>query len=116
MGLLATFNTRPSRWGICIAATCLLGLIAVVISFVLSRHVLNNVPSWPVQIALLLVMIVSMFGTSAGTREAGHNRMFVLMPKFPDACRKYLAGYLGHLLGMAAYILITPLLFLLLAM
>src|ERR1700680_3935811 len=72
MKWLTAVNSRLSRWAMYLACLCLAGLLSVVVYGVVLRYVFNNAPPYVEQVALLLVISVSMFGASAGVRDAGH--------------------------------------------
>jgi TRAP-type C4-dicarboxylate transport system permease small subunit len=72
MHWLTAVNSRLSRWAMYLACVCLAGLLAVVVYGVVLRYLFNDSPSYVEQVALLLVISVSMFGASAGVRDAGH--------------------------------------------
>ena len=72
MEWLTALNIRLSRWAMYLACACLAGLLAVVVYGVVTRYAFNNEPPYVEQVALLLVISVSMFGASAGVRDAGH--------------------------------------------
>jgi TRAP-type C4-dicarboxylate transport system permease small subunit len=66
-----------------LASVCLAGLLGVVIYGVVMRYAFNNAPPYVEQVALLLVISVSMFGASAGVRDAGHIGMDSLVNALP---------------------------------
>lgn len=71
-GALTAVNSRLSRWAMYVACLCLCGLLGVVVYGVVMRYVFNDAPPYVEEVALLLVISVSMFGAAAGVRDAGH--------------------------------------------
>src|ERR1700712_2361677 len=72
MDLLVAVSARLSRWVLYLACVCLAGLGLIVIYGVIQRYVFNDAPPYVEQVALLLVISVSMFGAAAGVHDAGH--------------------------------------------
>lgn len=83
MKWLTALNVRLSRWAMYVACACLAGLLGVVVYGVVMRYVFNNEPPYVEQVALLMVISVSMFGASAGVRDAGHIGMDSLVRVLP---------------------------------
>jgi TRAP-type C4-dicarboxylate transport system permease small subunit len=69
---LTALSARLSRWVLRAACVCLASLGLIVIYGVIQRYVFNDSPPYVEQVALLLVISVSMFGAAAGVRDAGH--------------------------------------------
>jgi TRAP-type transport system small permease protein len=83
-GPLTTLNKVLFRWTMYLACICLAGLLIVVVYGVVLRYVFNNAPPYVEQVALLLIISVSMFGASAGVRDAGHIGMDSLVMALPE--------------------------------
>ena len=83
MQLLSALNAKLSRWVMYLACLCLAGLLAIVVYGVILRYVFNNAPPYVEQVALLLIISVSMFGASAGVRDAGHIGLDSLVKVLP---------------------------------
>ena len=97
MNYLTTINARLSRWAMYIAVAGLLGIVAVVVSSVIWRYVLNDAPSWSEQVALLLVINVAMFGAAAGVRDEGHIGMESLIGLLPNVIQFWVGNIVGLL-------------------
>jgi TRAP-type transport system small permease protein len=97
MELFSRFNAWSSRWTMFLACTCLAGLLSVVIYGVVLRYVFNNAPPYVEQVALLLVVAVSMFGASVGVRDAGHIGLDSLVKVLPLRVQ-FWCKFLVHLL------------------
>jgi TRAP-type C4-dicarboxylate transport system permease small subunit len=85
MKWLTALNARLCRWALYIAVAALLGIQADVVWGVLLRYVFNNPQPYVEQVALLLVILVAMFGASAMVRDAGHIGMETLVAFLPEA-------------------------------
>ena len=72
MDTLIAVSARLARWVLVAAAVSLASLGLVVICGVVMRYALNNEPPFIEQVALLLVISVSMFGAAAGVHGSGH--------------------------------------------
>jgi TRAP-type C4-dicarboxylate transport system permease small subunit len=83
-GWLTTLNSVLFRWAMYLACTCLAGLLTVVVYGVVLRYVFNDAPPYVEQVALLLIISVSMFGASAGVRDAGHIGLDSLVMALPE--------------------------------
>jgi TRAP-type transport system small permease protein len=84
MNWLTALNARLCRWALYAAVAALLGIQADVVWGVLMRYVFNDPQPYVEQIALLLVIVVAMFGASAMVRDAGHIGMETLVAFMPD--------------------------------
>ncbi|MBS0342383.1 MAG: TRAP transporter small permease [Proteobacteria bacterium] len=84
MNLFTKLMALLSRWAMYIACICLVGLLGVVVYGVVMRYVFNDSPAYVEQVALLLVISVSMFGASAGVRDAGHIGLDSLVNMLPE--------------------------------
>ncbi|MFT4172716.1 MAG: TRAP transporter small permease [Rhodocyclaceae bacterium] len=95
MNILTAVNSRLSRWAMYIACVCLAGLVLIVDYAVVMRYVFNDAPPFVEQVALLLVISVSMFGASAGVRDAGHIGLDSLVSKLPKGAQSVCALLVG---------------------
>jgi len=84
MRWFTALNGRLCRWALYAAVAALLGIQSVVVWGVVTRYVFNNPQPYVEQIALLLVIVVAMFGASAMVRDAGHIGMETLVAFMPD--------------------------------
>ena len=88
---LAHLNARLSAIVLVIARLCLAGLGIVVMYGVVMRYAFNNEPPYVEQLALLLVISVSMFGAAAVAHDAGHIGLDSLVDRLPPAVRNWIA-------------------------
>ena len=95
MNWLTCLNAQLSRWAMYIAVTCLLGIVAVVVSSVFWRYILNDAPAWSEQVALILVINVAMFGAAAGVRDEGHIGMESLIGLLPEKTQYVVGNLVG---------------------
>ena len=91
MSWLAHLNARLSAIVLVIARVCLAGLGIVVLYGVIMRYAFNNEPPYVEQLALLLVISVSMFGAAAVAHDAGHIGLDSLVDRLPPAVRNAIA-------------------------
>ena len=91
MTWLAHLNARLSAIVLVIARLCLAGLGIVVLYGVVMRYAFNNEPPYVEQLALLLVISVSMFGAAAVAHDAGHIGLDSLVDRLPRALRNWIA-------------------------
>jgi TRAP-type C4-dicarboxylate transport system permease small subunit len=91
MTWLAHLNARLSAIVLVIARLCLAGLGIVVLYGVVTRYAFNNEPPYVEQLALLLVISVSMFGAAAVAHDAGHIGLDSLVDRLPRAVRNSIA-------------------------
>ena len=71
-GRLTRFNARLARYGAYLSVTGLLVIVAVVAWQVFGRYVLNSSPTWAENLALVLILYVTLIGAAVGVRDAGH--------------------------------------------
>ncbi len=91
MTWLAHLNARLSALVLVIARLCLAGLGIVVLYGVVMRYAFNDEPPYVEQLALLLVISVSMFGAAAVAHDAGHIGLDSLVDRLPPAVRNWIA-------------------------
>ena len=51
------------------------------------RYVLNDSPTWAENLALVLILYVTLLGAAVGVRDAGHIGMESLLMLVPDSVR-----------------------------
>ena len=95
MNWLTNLDARLSRWAMYLAVACLLGIVAVVVSSVFWRYILNDAPAWSEQVALILVINVAMFGAAAGVRDEGHIGMESLVGLLPKPYQFWIGQIVG---------------------
>lgn len=91
MTWLAHINARLSVLVLVVARLCLAGLGVVVLYGVVTRYVFNSEPPYVEQLALLLVISVSMFGAAAVAHDAGHIGLESLVDRLPSVVRNSIA-------------------------
>jgi TRAP-type C4-dicarboxylate transport system permease small subunit len=97
MKWLTALNSRLSRWAMYAAVAGLLGIVVVVVYGVVKRYVFNDSQAYVEQVALILVIIVAMFGASAGVRDEGHIGMESLTAMLPEKPRFWVGVTVGLL-------------------
>lgn len=91
MTWLAHLNARLSAIVLVLARLCLAGLGLVVLYGVVMRYVFNDAPPYAEQLALLLVISVSMFGAACVAHDAGHIGLDSVVRRLPPAVRHAIA-------------------------
>jgi len=91
MTWLAHLNARLSAVVLVAARLCLAGLGGVVLYGVVMRYLFNDAPPYVEQLALLLVISVSMFGAACVAHDAGHIGLDSLVDRLPPAARRAVA-------------------------
>ena len=86
-GPLTRFNATIARWCMYVAVTGLLLIVAIVFYQVFGRYVLNSSPTWAENLALVLVLYVTLLAAAVGVRDAGHIGMESLLVLLPDGAR-----------------------------
>ena len=85
--MLTWFNARLARLGMYVAVAGLMAIVAVVAWQVFGRYVLNASPTWAENLALVLILYVTLIGAAVGVRDAGHIGMDSLLVMLPDHAR-----------------------------
>jgi len=99
MKLYSAICAVLAHWALQLARVALAGLGLVVLYGVVMRYVFSDAPPYVEQVALILVISVSMFGAAAGAREGGHIGLDSVMRILPPLPRK-LCSTLVDLLSM----------------
>src|SRR5215218_11048933 len=86
-GPLTRFNATVARYGMYFSVIGLLVIVAIVFYQVFGRYVLNNSPTWAENLALVLVLYVTLIAAAVGVRDAGHIGMESLLILAPDHIR-----------------------------
>jgi len=84
-GRLTQFNARLARLGAYLSVTGLLVIVGIVAWQVFGRYVLNSSPTWAENLALVLILYVTLIGAAVGVRDAGHigmDSILVLVPEY----------------------------------
>jgi TRAP-type C4-dicarboxylate transport system permease small subunit len=85
---LTRFNARLARLGARFAVAGLLAIVAIVAWQVFGRYVLNSSPTWSENLALVLILYVTLVGAAVGVRDAGHIGMDSILVLVPEALRR----------------------------
>jgi TRAP-type transport system small permease protein len=70
-----------------LSVTGLFIIIAIVSYQVFGRYVLNDSPTWAENLALVLILYVTLIGAAVGVRDAGHIGMESLLVLVPERIR-----------------------------
>ncbi|MBR0723752.1 TRAP transporter small permease [Bradyrhizobium manausense] len=87
-GLLTRVNAPIARLGMYLSVTGLLIIVTIVFYQVFGRYVLNSSPTWTENLALVLILYVTLIGAAVGVRDAGHIGMDSLLVMLPDRLRE----------------------------
>ena len=90
MAWLTRFNARLARACMYACVTGLLVIVVIVACQVFGRYVMNDSPTWTENLALVLVLYVTLIGAAVGVRDAGHIGMESLLALVPAGPRAYL--------------------------
>ena len=97
---LTWMNARLARFGMFAAVGGLMAIVAVVAWQVFGRYVLNSSPTWAENLALVLILYVTLIGAAVGVRDAGHIGMESLLVLVPDRVRTRLEFIIHGLVGL----------------
>jgi TRAP-type transport system small permease protein len=84
---LTRLNLVLATYGMYVAVTGLFVIIAIVSFQVFGRYVLNDSPTWAENLALVLILYVTLIGAAIGVRDAGHIGMESLLVLVPEKLR-----------------------------
>jgi TRAP-type transport system small permease protein len=87
---LTWVNARLARLAMFLAVAGLMAIVAVVAWQVFGRYVLNASPTWAENLALVLILYVTLIGAAVGVRDAGHIGMDSLLVLVPERIRNRL--------------------------
>ena len=87
-GLLSRINALVARAGMYLSVAGLLVIVTIVFYQVFGRYVLNSSPTWTENLALVLILYVTLIGAAVGVRDAGHIGMDSLLVMLPDHVRE----------------------------
>jgi TRAP-type C4-dicarboxylate transport system permease small subunit len=87
-GPLTRFNATVARFGMYAVVAGLLAIVGIVFYQVFGRYVLNSSPTWTENLALVLVLYVTLIAAAVGVRDAGHIGMESLLMLAPDRLRE----------------------------
>jgi TRAP-type C4-dicarboxylate transport system permease small subunit len=89
MQALTRFNARLARYGMYFSVGGLFAIVAVVAFQVFGRYVMNDSPTWTENLALVLILYVTLVGAAVGVRDAGHIGMESLLVLVPEGPRRW---------------------------
>ncbi len=78
-GALGRVNAVIARFALYACVAGLAAIVAVVAFQVFGRYVMNDSPTWTENLALVLVLYVTLVGAAVGVRDAGHLGMDSLL-------------------------------------
>lgn len=87
-GVLSRINAPIARLGMYLSVSGLLFIVIIVFYQVFGRYVLNSSPTWTENLALVLILYVTLIGAAVGVRDAGHIGMDSLLVMLPDHVRE----------------------------
>ena len=90
VSVLTRFNALLARYGMYVSVTGLFVIVAIVAYQVFGRYVMNSSPTWAENLALVLILYVTLIGAAVGVRDAGHIGMESLLVLVPEGPRKKL--------------------------
>lgn len=99
-GWFTRINALLARLSMTAAIAGLLVLIGVVFYQVFGRYALNSSPTWTENLAIVLVLYVTMLGAAVGVRDAGHISLESLLVMLPPAARRKLDMLIYALVGV----------------
>jgi TRAP-type transport system small permease protein len=86
-GPFTRFNAILARYGMYLSVAGLLFVVGIVFYQVFGRYVLNSSPTWAENLALVLVLYVTLIAAAVGVRDAGHIGMESLLVLLPERWR-----------------------------
>jgi TRAP-type transport system small permease protein len=86
-GPLTRFNATVARYGMYLSVAGLLVIVGIVFYQVFGRYVLNSSPTWAENLALVLILYVTLIAAAVGVRDAGHIGMESILVLLPDRLR-----------------------------
>ena len=87
MAALTRLNALLARYGMYFSVAGLFVIVAIVAFQVFGRYVMNDSPTWTENLALVLILYVTLIGAAVGVRDAGHIGMESLLVLVPGAIR-----------------------------
>ena len=98
--MLTRFNATLARLAMYLCVAGLLAIVAVVGWQVFGRYVLNSSPTWAENLALVLILYVTLLGAAVGVRDAGHLGMESLLVLVPEPIRGKLEMLIHVIVGI----------------
>jgi TRAP-type transport system small permease protein len=87
-GILTRLNARIAKYGMYLSITGLFVIVVIVAFQVFGRYVMNDSPTWAENLALVLILYVTLIGAAVGVRDAGHIGMESLLVLVPPGPRR----------------------------
>jgi TRAP-type C4-dicarboxylate transport system permease small subunit len=97
---LTSFNAHLARYGMYASVAGLMAIVAVVAWQVFGRYVLNSSPTWAENLALVLILYVTLIGAAVGVRDAGHIGMDSILVLAPERLRRRCEMAIHVLVGL----------------
>jgi TRAP-type C4-dicarboxylate transport system permease small subunit len=86
--VLTAINARLARYGMYAAVAGLIAIVVVVAWQVFGRYVMNSSPTWAENLALVLILYVTLIGAAVGVRDAGHIGMDSILVLAPESWQR----------------------------
>ena len=102
--IFTRFNAHIAKWGMYFSIVGLFAIIAIVAYQVFGRYVMNDSPTWAENLALVLILYVTLIGAAVGVRDAGHigmESLLILLPEEPRNKIEMLIHVLVAVFGVA---------------
>lgn len=87
-------------------------MLIIIFYQVVARYIFNNPPTWSEELALLVMIWISLLGAGIGFRKEIHMKVELFINLFPNWLRKILEivvlillGYFGYMMTKYSYIL-----------
>lgn len=93
-------NARLSRYGMYFSIAGLFVIVAIVAFQVFGRYVMNSSPTWAENLALVLILYVTLIGAAVGVHDARHIGMESLLILVPEGPRRKLEMLIHVLVGI----------------
>jgi TRAP-type transport system small permease protein len=100
VNVLTRTNRLLARSGMVVAIAGLFVIIVVVGYQVFGRYVLNDSPTWAENLALVLILYVTLIGAAVGVRDAGHIGVESLLVLLPHRVRRWAEILIHVLIGV----------------
>ncbi len=84
---LTRMNATLARYGMYLSVAGLFVIVAIVAYQVFGRYVMNDSPTWAENLALVLILYVTLIGAAVGVRDAGHIGMESLLVLVSEGLR-----------------------------
>ena len=97
---LTRLNARLSRYGMYLSIAGLFVIVVIVAFQVFGRYVMNSSPTWSENLALVLILYVTLIGAAVGVRDARHMGMESLLILVPEGPRRKIEMLIHVLVGV----------------